>query len=314
MMKNKVQVIGGVTVDIEGYPHQVLTMKDSNPGNVNIAIGGVGCNIAQNLSKMGLPTQLFSKIGQDFLGKQVLEKIKASEIDGTYLMEVPGSNTAVYLSVLNHDHDMALAINDMAIFDTANPLYFNALKSGIKDAHMVVLDTNLREDEIHLALEKAGDIPVFLDTVSTYKAKKVKKIIGRFHTIKPNVLEAQALTGLTIDCFDQLQKAGEFFLNQGVKQVFITDGPNGVYYKDEKTEGRIKKEAHNIISATGAGDGFSAGIIYGYNKGYSIKEVAEIGTSAAVIALDSEAAVNPSMSESLLIATYEKLFKEKGEK
>lgn len=179
---------------------------------------------------------------------------------------------------------------------------------------MVVLDTNLREDEIYLALEKAGDIPVFLDTVSTYKAKKVKSIIGKFHTIKPNVLEAQTLTGLVIDSFDQLKKAGDFFLNQGVKQVFITDGPNGVYYKDERTEGIIKKETYNLISATGAGDGFSAGIIYGYNKGYSIKEIAKMGTSAATIALASEAAVNPSMSESLLIATYEKLFNEKGEK
>lgn len=121
MKKIKVQVVGGITVDIEGYPHEKLTMKDSNPGNVAVNLGGVGCNIAQNLCCLNIETQLFSKIGQDFLGRQVLEKIKESKIDGTYLMEVQGSNTAVYLSVLNHDHDMALAINDMAIFDVANP-------------------------------------------------------------------------------------------------------------------------------------------------------------------------------------------------
>jgi len=47
-------VVGGVNVDIGGCSFAPLVDADSNPGKVSISLGGVGRNIAHNMSLMGL--------------------------------------------------------------------------------------------------------------------------------------------------------------------------------------------------------------------------------------------------------------------
>ena len=48
-----VTVVGGVNMDIGGWPGEVLVMQDSNPGVVRMSLGGVGRNIAHNMSPAG---------------------------------------------------------------------------------------------------------------------------------------------------------------------------------------------------------------------------------------------------------------------
>lgn len=46
-------VVGGVNVDIGGKAFAPLIAADSNPGTVKISLGGVGRNIAHNMSLLG---------------------------------------------------------------------------------------------------------------------------------------------------------------------------------------------------------------------------------------------------------------------
>ena len=66
-----VTVIGGVNVDIVGFPNSPLVAQDSNPGTIRVSFGGVGRNIAENIVKLGVPTKLLSAIGDDVFGQQV---------------------------------------------------------------------------------------------------------------------------------------------------------------------------------------------------------------------------------------------------
>ena len=49
-----VTVVGGMNMDIGGRPYKTLVGKDSNPGAVRMSPGGVGRNIAHNMSLIGL--------------------------------------------------------------------------------------------------------------------------------------------------------------------------------------------------------------------------------------------------------------------
>ena len=59
-------VVGGVNVDIGGQPFLQLVMKDSNPGKVTVSFGGVGRNIAHNMSLLGIRTEMLTALGDDF--------------------------------------------------------------------------------------------------------------------------------------------------------------------------------------------------------------------------------------------------------
>jgi pseudouridine kinase len=116
-------------------------------------------------------------------------------------------------------------------------------------------------------------------------------------------MEAEILAGMPIMCQEELEKAGQWFIDQVVKRVFITLGPGGVYYKEDGVSGIIRPKNGEIVSATGAGDAFSAAILYSHLEGFDIKKTAETGTAAAAIAMSSKSAVNSQMSRELLRQT-----------
>jgi pseudouridine kinase len=137
---------------------------------------------------------------------------------------------------------------------------------------------------------------LFFDPVSANKAVKAKKCIGRFFAVKPNRIEAEVLSGIHIENEEDLGRCAKWFMAQGVKQVFITLNKDGVYYCDGKKEGIIRPGKVNLVSATGAGDSFSAMILLGMAEELDIEQTAKMGMAASSIAMESPAAVNKNIN------------------
>jgi len=298
-----VSIIGGITADIEGNPYNQLIQGDSNPGKITMSYGGVGRNITENLARMGASVRFVSVAGDDFAGRGAVRELEDIGVNTENVRLLQEENTAVYMSILNLMGDMELALCNMDVLERISIDFIDAAYESIKNSKMIGIDTNLTEETLEYTTKKLKDIPIFLDPVSVTKAERAKKIIGRFHTIKPNRIEAEILSGMTIMSGEELEKASRWFIDQGVKRVFITLGAGGVFYQDEKESGLLKPNSVDIVSATGAGDAFSAAILYSYLKGFDIKKTAEVGMAAAAIALQSKSAVNRQMSEEILRQT-----------
>jgi pseudouridine kinase len=70
-----VVVIGGANIDLRGSPKGVvLERHTSNPGRINVGLGGVGRNIAHNLALLNVPVTLLSAVGDDGEGIRILEE------------------------------------------------------------------------------------------------------------------------------------------------------------------------------------------------------------------------------------------------
>lgn len=55
-----------------------------------------------------------------------------------------------------------------------------------------------------------------------------------------------------------------------------------------------------IINVTGAGDSFVGGVLWGVLKGNNIQDSIQFGIVAAKLSIESDFAINPSLSENLL--------------
>ena len=53
-------VCGGANIDIGAHSFAPLRDRDSNPGRVELSLGGVGRNIAHNMRLLGVPTYLLT--------------------------------------------------------------------------------------------------------------------------------------------------------------------------------------------------------------------------------------------------------------
>lgn len=300
-------IVGGANIDIQGFPNQKLITKDSNPGVVKISLGGVGRNIGENLKKLGSEVKLITALGDDVYGSKILDEARSIGMDMQHSLILEGQSTSTYLCILNEDGDMHAAIAYMDIFEGMTAEFIQKKKHVIENSSICVVDTNIPEETIEHIVTSNRDTEFFLDTVSTSKAKKVKNIIGNFHTIKPNKIEAEILSGIEIRSNDDLKRCGEYFLNQGIKRVFITLGEEGVYYNDGIDENIVKTPKIKVVNATGAGDAFVAGLVYGKTKDFTIDYSVRFAMSASILALSHSNTINPNMSHENVIKKMEEL-------
>ena len=286
-------VIGGSNIDIEGYPNQKLLLGDSNPGVVKTSLGGVGRNIAENLARLGIQTKLLSVVGNDAHGKRVLDHAKAIglDMDDALIVDEP---TSTYLCVLDEHREMHVGIACMDILQRLDIAYIQKHEEIIQNAAFCVVDTNLPEILAYIVTH--FDVPFVLDTVSAAKAARAKDLLKHFHTIKPNKIEAEVLSGISIQTEQDLREVGRYFIDQGVQHCFITMGAEGVYYKTKHSEGIISSPKMDMVSATGAGDAFVAGLVYGLYHEKEVEDEVKFAIGASRMAIRSADTINPDIS------------------
>lgn len=137
-------VCGGVNIDIGAHSFAPLRAKDSNPGKVELSLGGVGRNIAHNMRLLGVPTYLLTAVGGDSRASQVEESCKELGIDLSHALRVPDGRTSTYVFVGDSDGDMAVAVADMEICEKLTPDYFASQKELLDGAAAVVVDATCR--------------------------------------------------------------------------------------------------------------------------------------------------------------------------
>lgn len=293
--KPYITIVGGANVDIIGSPYGKLSMKDSNPGKTTISFGGVGRNIGENLSRLGADTRLITVLGNDIYGKLIKEEGVKIGLNMSESLILYGEKTSTYLAILDETGDMKIAISSMDIFEKMTVSFIKNKKELIENSVLCVADTNIPKEVLeYMVLNFKTDF--FLDTVSTKKAEKVKDILGYFHTIKPNKLEAEILSGMKIKNKKDIYKVAKYFIDKGVKRVFITLGSEGVYYLDNNQETYIEVPNINVINATGAGDAFMAALAYSYYNEMDIDETIKFAIGASIVTLEDKSTINPNIS------------------
>ena len=188
-----VTVVGGMNMDIGGRPYKTLVGKDSNPGAVRMSPGGVGRNIAHNMSLMGLDVRLVTAFGDDVYAQKLAAVCGELGIDISQSPVIPGGHTSTYLFINDEAGDMQLAVADMDIYENLTPGVLASRRQLLDGSQVVVLDTNLPAESIAWVAENCK-APIFADPVSTAKAEKLQPVLGRLHTLKPNRLEAELLS------------------------------------------------------------------------------------------------------------------------
>ena len=209
-------VCGGVNIDIGAHSFAPLRAKDSNPGKVELSLGGVGRNIAHNMRLLGVPTYLLTAVGSDSRASQVEQSCRDLGIDLSHALHVPDGRTSTYVFVGDSDGDMAIAVSDMEICKKLTPDYFASQLDLLNGAAAVVVDANLPRESIAYLVEHCA-APLFVDPVSTVKAEKLQGLLSHVHTLKPNRIEAELLSGVKITDDATLYQAVQALLDQGVR-------------------------------------------------------------------------------------------------
>lgn len=299
--KLRIAVVGAVNVDITGTSDQPLIAQDSNPGRVSTTFGGVGRNIADNLARLGASVDLITVLGDDSYAADICLDCARLGITLENSLQITGCATSSYLCINDDQGDMHIAINDMRLIENLTPAFLAARLPVINQSDLLVIEANLSQAAIEF-LAGHVTIPIIAEPVSTRKAGRLLSVLDRLQLIKPNRIEAEILSGVTIRDQADLPRAAGALHKQGVRQVCISLGREGVYCSDAETAEKYPIRPGRVVNTTGCGDAFFSACAWGVCHNLPLALTARLGLAASAICLEWPGAISPDMTFANVLA------------
>ncbi len=287
-MDNKkfdVVVVGELNVDlilnrIESFPE---IGKEKLAEDMTLTLGSSSAIFASNLSALGARVTFLGKIGDDYFGQLVIDRLKEKGVDVSLIVRDPAAHTGATI-VLNFQEDRAMitypgAMNELTIKDisrevlaSARHLHFSSyyLQPGIKN-------------DVGKLFEMAKGLK--LTTTFDMQWDPAEKWIIDYETILPfvdvflpNEQELLHLTGkATVS--DALQK-----ISGKSNVVAVKMGSRGSLLLDKgKTNIQGPFLNTKVVDAIGAGDSFNAGFVFKFINGADLEECQEFGNLMGAI-------------------------------
>jgi len=247
--------------------------------------GGAPLNVAYHLSKMGLKSQLISRVGSDHLGKELLQKMQKWELSSSLLQRDRKHPTGTVVAEMDENFEMTYEIvapvawdfiqweqryeeiarhSDTLVFGSLamrNTVSYETLKKLLSVSDYRVFDVNLRapyyESEKVLAALKDTELLKLnqheLDIISHWIGTKSK-------TEKNKVQRLQ----------DRFSLSG----------IIVTRGKDGATYYEENNIYNSPVFEVDVVDTVGSGDAFLSAFLATKLSG---KDILQSLTTASIL-------------------------------
>jgi pseudouridine kinase len=301
--EHRVLVLGAAGVDVKIYPRdQAVELAYSNPGTIRWGWGGVARNIAENLARLGAEVHFVTAVGDDELGRLLLQPLHDLGIHTDTSLIVAGKPTSSYAALHRNDKQLWLAFEDMELMREITPGHIYRLRGLMKSVDMVCLDANLsaRALDTLFRLTHRYDVPVCVDPTTPALAPRLHPYLPDITVITPNKEEAEALLGAPFDTAEAISAGARRLVQLGVQLAVITLGAEGLFYATSEESGRLPAFPVNVVDPTGAGDALTAAVAYGLLEDVFPEEAVRLGITAATQTVLCDETVCPTLSLEML--------------
>lgn len=241
---------------------------------VKIAGAGNASNVAIGAARLGWHSTIHSIVGNDLNGEDIQNTWKKERVD-TSLVQIDKDHETNYHTVLNFHNERTILIYhqprhySLPRLPESRWIYYTSLGHG----HERLEGQLLRYLESHPNTQ-------LIFQPGTFQLRRGKKalaaVIEKSTILAMNKQEAQHVL--------ETENESLSFLSQklhalGAKIVVITDGHYGSYASDGKTLWFCPIFPTKVTEMTGAGDSYTLGFAYGYDRTNSIPEAMRYGTA-----------------------------------
>jgi sugar/nucleoside kinase (ribokinase family) len=308
-MKKRVVISGYVSLD-----HMIKIKKPAfigttsiveNKTNGQIYYGGCSINIGAALSKLGVECVPMIRVGEDYESTGLKAFLSESGIKVDGVVQVPEEATSTCYLIQDNHYDHITIFYPGAM----DKKYAGGMSdSCFEGADLGVITVASLEDNREFYQKcKKHDIPVVFgmkEDSEAFPPDFLKELLLNSKIIFSNETERK-----TIEEILNIESITELF-QQGKAEIIVTTyGKDGsVYYKKEDSKIQSEKigitEVAEVIDATGSGDAYISGFLYGYLRGNDIRTCCELGGVLSSFVLQKEGCCTNLPDETQLMNQY----------
>ncbi|MDN6409343.1 MAG: ribokinase [Tetragenococcus halophilus] len=223
-------------------------------------VGGKGANQAVAVAKQGVKQALIGSVGNDDLGKQILDTLDQQGVKTGSIVNKNDVQTGIAIAVVDHTGENTF----MVILGANMALKAEEAEQAMEpiEAKIFLLNLETSQESVLAALKAAKKKKMYVVLDPAPEGSYFEEALQYADLVTPNQQETERITGMSVNTVDDAKKAAKWIAAQGVPDVIVKLGSNGsVLYES-------KKDRYTIIEATkvktvntvGAGDVF-AGVL-----------------------------------------------------
>ena len=229
--------------------------------------------------RLGAPVKLFTKMGDDYEGRLLLDELQKEKVDTNGVVIIKGVSSVNSFNLVRKGTGEKSFISNAISEIDETPAKFDT--EQLKGASALLVDSYWIEAALE-AVRYCRDhsIPVVGDFKDVRRQTDELLPFVDYLIIPADFARSLAVKDNLEDC---LIAASRF----GSKFVLITDGPRGGLYLYEGKIHRFSSFPVNCVDSTGAGDAFHGAFLYALYRGWDIHRA--VCFSAAVGSLNTRA-------------------------
>ena len=259
-----------------------------------IGPGGKGSNQAIAAARAGGEVSFISKVGSDNYADLAISLYKDSGInyDGLEIEENESTGSA---GILINRKTGENAIN--VVPGAAGTIGKNLIDKNlniIKNSKIFLTQLETPKDVTLYALKEAKSQNCITILNPAPSSEIPDDYFQFFDFFTPNETEASFYFNKPVKNEDDCKVAGNFFLEKGVKNILITLGEKGCYFKNSNEEFLMPASKLNkpVVDTTGAGDAFNGALSVALSQNKTYKQSIEFANLVAGISVTREGAAN----------------------
>ena len=238
--------------------------------------GGCAANAAVAAARLGARAAFAGPLGgtNDAVSNRILDDLAAEGIDCSGVVRLDGGSASVSLILLDAEGEKTIATRRGARLGAVLPRDAEAL---VADADALLVDNRFPEFVSAVArAARARKIPVVIDLDLKTAPDDLLLALGT-HVIA----SAEALRGTTGESDFAAGLAKLAAHNTGL--LGVTDGANGVYWREGEALRHLPAFAVQAIDTLGAGDAFHGGFTLALVEGRGLVDALRFASAAAAL-------------------------------
>jgi len=287
MQSGEVLLFGDINIDTVWPVSEFPTPgRDAYAKSVSVGIGGAVVNTAIVLDKLGLRTGLLAGIGKDIWATKAAETLNLTNINQAYIKVKPEITTGLIFLIITPDGERTMysCRGANVQYDAADVEEEAIRKAAMLHISGYALVESPQKYAAWRAIEQAKkhQIPISLDTgldPAIHNSQDLCRLIPELTICVTGLKETAELFGI----FNP-EEAAAHLLRLGVKTAAIKLGEKGSFIATNKESFHCPAFVVDAVDTTGAGDSFTAGLIYGWSNGMSLKATALTGSLLGALA------------------------------
>ena len=287
-------VCGSINMDLVARAPRLPKPGETITGRAFFtASGGKGANQAVACARLGAPTRLIGRVGDDVFGGTLLNNLCGYGVDVSGVTIERGQSSGIAMIAVDD-----AAENTIIIVPGANGVIGQAdvtrLEAMIDRARVLLLQLEIPMDAVIAAARLARErgVTVILDPAPARPLPD--ELYMLVDVLTPNETEASALVGFALREENEVRRAGRVLLGRGARRVVIKLGSRGAYWSDGKAEQFAPAFRVEPVDTVAAGDAFNGALAVALAEELPFAEAIRWGLAAGALAV-TKAGAQPSM-------------------